>query len=142
MKHHAVSVIFALALGASGVVAAQEQAAMTEPQVQAKLTDQGYTKVHDLKFKNGMWEAQARSANGKSVDLRIDPKSGQVYPDSNKVSRMSEKDVRAALAAQGYTHVHDVDFDDGMWKAKAENPSGNDVKLKLDPQSGKVVGVE
>jgi hypothetical protein len=142
MKHHAVSVIFALALGASAVVAAQEQAAMTEPQVQAKLTEQGYTKVHDLEFKNGMWEAQARSANGKSVDLRIDPKSGQVYPDSNKVSRMSEKDVRASLAAQGYTHVHDVDFDDGMWKAKAENPSGNDVKLKLDPQTGKVVGVE
>ena len=141
MNHHVAPMIFALALGVAGIAAAQQQA-MTEPQVQAKLTEQGYTKVHDLKFKDGMWEAEARSANGKSVDLRIDPKSGQVYPDNNQVSRMSEKDVRASLAAQGYTHVHDVDFDDGMWKAKAENPSGNDVKLKLDPQSGKVVGVE
>ena len=141
MKNHLAPLIFALALGTTGIAVAQEQA-MTEPQVQAKLTEQGYTKVHDLTFRHGMWEAEARSANGKSVDLRIDPRSGQIYPDTNKVSRMSEKDVRASLAAQGYTHVHDVDFDDGMWKAKAENPSGNDVKLKLDPQSGKVVGVE
>ncbi len=141
MKNHLAPLIFAFTLGISGTVAAQAQA-LTEPQIQAKLTEQGYTKVHDLTFRHGMWEAEARSANGESVDLRIDPKSGQVYPDKNQLSRMSEKDVRASLAAQGYTHVHDVDFDDGMWKAKAENPSGNNVKLRLDPQSGKVVGVD
>lgn len=38
--------------------------------------------------------------------------------------------------------MHDVDFDDGMWKAKAENSSGNDVELKIDASSGKVIGID
>ena len=126
-----------LALGISSAAMAQQ--AMTEPQVQSQLTAQGYTKVHDLKFKDGMWYAEARSANGSRVDLRIDASTGQVYPDE-QVSRLSKDDVRAALETQGYTHVHDVDFDDGMWKAKARNPAGNRVKLKIDATSGKVVG--
>lgn len=130
---------FVLALGAlslSGIAMAQQ--AMTEPQVQSKLTTQGYTKVHDLKFKDGMWHADAKSANGVKVSLRIDAKSGEVYPDK-QVSKLSKQDVRASLESQGYTHVHDVDFDDGMWKAKAHNPAGNKVELKVDANTGKVI---
>jgi len=130
---------FALALGTlslSGIAMAQQ--AMTKPQVQGKLTTQGYTKVHDLKFKDGMWHADARSANGDKVDLRIDAKTGEVYPDK-LVSKLSKQDVRASLESQGYTHVHDVDFDDGMWKAKAHNPAGNKVELKVDANTGKVI---
>ncbi|MBQ4854428.1 PepSY domain-containing protein [Rhodanobacter sp. B2A1Ga4] len=126
-----------LALGVSTTAAAQQ--AMTEPLVQGRLTAQGYTKVHDLKFKDGMWYAEARSANGHRVELRIDAKTGQVYPDE-QVSQLSRQDVHAALETQGYTHVHDVDFEDGMWKARARNPAGNSVRLKIDASSGKVIG--
>ena len=126
-----------LALGVSAAAAAQQ--AMTEPQVQSQLTAQGYTKVHDLKFKKGMWYAEAKSANGERVDLRIDARTGQVYPDK-QVSQLSKQDVRASLETQGYTNVHDVEFEDGMWKAKADNPAGNRVKLKIDATSGKVIG--
>ena len=144
MKNTITSLAFALALGTlslgiSGIAMAQQ--ALTEPQVHDKLTAQGYTKVHDLKFKDGMWRAEAKSANGDRVGLRIDAKTGQVYPDE-QTSRLSEQDVRAALETQGYTHVHDVDFDDGMWKAKADNPTGNGVKLKIDASSGKVIGID
>ena len=67
-----------------------------------------------------MWHAKAKSANGDRVHLRID-ESGQVYPDE-QVSKLSEQDVRASLESQGYTDVHDVDFDNGIWKAKAAQP--------------------
>ena len=144
MTNKITSLTFALALGtlslgASGIAMAQQ--AMTEPQVHSKLTEQGYTKVHDLKFKEGMWRAEAKSADGKHVDVRIDAKTGEVYPDK-QVSRLSGKDVRASLETQGYTHVHDVDFDDGIWKAKAENPAGADVKLKVDASTGKVIATD
>ncbi|MFC5436848.1 PepSY domain-containing protein [Rhodanobacter umsongensis] len=144
MKNPITSLTFALALGAlslgvSGIAAAQQ--AMTEPQVHSKLAEQGYTKVHDVKFKDGMWRAEARSADGKRVNLRIDAASGEVYPNK-LVSRLSEKDVRASLETQGYTHVHDVEFDDGIWKAKAENPAGADVKLKIDASTGKVIATD
>ena len=38
--------------------------------------------------------------------------------------------------------MHDVDFDDGIWEAKAENPAGNKVKLRIDSASGKVIGTD
>jgi Peptidase propeptide and YPEB domain. len=137
------ALIFALTLGALSLpgTAMAEQQAMTEPQVQSELTAQGYTKIHELKFKDGMWRTEARSADGDKVDLRIDAKTGQVYPDK-QVSKLSKQDVRAALESQGYTHVHDVDFDDGIWKAKARNPSGNKVKLRIDADTGKVIGID
>ena len=55
---------------------------------------------------------------------------------------MTEAQVRARLTAQGYTDVHDVDFDEGIWKAKADNPAGKKVKLRIDAHTGKVIGIE
>ncbi|MDE2154674.1 MAG: PepSY domain-containing protein [Xanthomonadaceae bacterium] len=144
MKMKTATLSFALALGmlplgVAGVAMAQQ--AMTGPQVHGRLTEQGYTRVHDLRFKDGMWRAKAKSADGERVTIRIDARTGQIYPD-RQVSRLDKDDVRAALESQGYTEIHDVEFEDGLWKAKAENPAGNDVKLKIDANTGKVVGIE
>lgn len=130
---------FALALGVAGLAVAQD--ALTERQVRVQLEQQGYTKVHDLKFRDGMWRAYARSGDGTKVTVRIDPKTGQAFPDE-QVSRLSERDVRAALSTEGYTHVHDVDYRDGMWRAKAENSAGKDVRLQIDAETGRVVGTD
>ena len=144
MNNKIVALGFALAIGTlsmgfSSVALAQK--ALTAPQVQAKLTEQGYTKVKDVEFKDGMWHAAAKSADGKHVNVRIDAKTGQVYPDE-QVSKLSEQDVRAALETQGYTDVHDVDFNGGVWKAKAHNQSGNKVKLKVDSSTGRVIATD
>jgi hypothetical protein len=136
MKKLATTLALALALGTSGMVLAQQ--AMTEAQVRESLIHQGYTKIDDVKFDDGLWHAKARSADGSRVKLRIDPKTGEVYPNK-EVSRLSEDDVRAALATQGYTHVHDVDFDDGVWKAKARDKNDHRVKVTVDPSSGRVI---
>ncbi len=128
------------ALGIAGVASAQQQA-MTEAKVRASLEAKGYTSVNDVKFEDGVWKADARSADGNRVDVRIDPVSGSVHPDE-QVAQMSESDVRAALAAQGYTNVHDVDYEDGIWNAEADDPAGKDVEVKIDPDTGKVMGKE
>jgi len=128
-----------MALGLSGTALAQ--AALTEHEVQAQIEQQGYKKVHDLKFRDGVWIAKARSADDRSVSLRVDPRSGKVFPDK-QVPRLSEADVRAQLSTQGYTHVRDVDFKDGVWMAEADNPAGKKVALQLDPQTGRVIGTD
>lgn len=131
-------------LPAMGVAFAQN-AAPTEPltqaQVRARLTEQGYTNINDVKFEDGVWKADARSAEGERVDLRLDAKTGQVYPDQ-QVANLGEADVRARLSAAGYTNVHDVDYEDGIWNAEADDPSGKDVELKIDPATGKIIGKE
>ena len=131
--------VLAIALAASGTVLARE--ALTEAKVRAQLTEQGYTHINDIEFKDGVWKADARSAEGNRVDVRLDPKTGRVYPDE-QVANLSEADVRARLAVAGYTNVHDVDYEDGIWNAEADDPSGKDVELKLDPVTGKVIGKE
>lgn len=142
MKYSKLALTLTLLMGVSSVASAQsaDRGALTEAQVRTHLDDQGYSKIHDVEFKHGMWHAEARSGNGNHVDLRIDPRTGQAYPDEQDVSRLSKDDVRASLATSGYTDVHDVDFDDGLWTAKAKNPQGHHVKLQIDPNSGKVVG--
>jgi N-formylglutamate amidohydrolase len=133
------SLAIALALGFSGAAMAQQ--ALTQHQIQASLEQQGYTKVHDLAFKDGVWTAKARSANDESVDVRVDPKTGKAFPDK-QVAQLSEGDVRAELSTEGYTHVRDVDFKDGVWTAKADNPAGKSVALQLDPDTGHVIGTD
>ena len=134
-----VSCGMALALGLSGAAMAQQ--ALTEHQVRARLDEKGYTKVNDLKFKDGVWKADARSAEGKHVDVRMDPKTGEIYPDE-QVANLSERDVRAQLSAAGYLNVHDIDYESGVWTAEGDDPSGRDVELKIDPATGKVIGKE
>ncbi|HSX64552.1 MAG TPA: PepSY domain-containing protein [Pseudoxanthomonas sp.] len=138
-----LSVLIALSAVAVSPAIAQTQATdtMTEPQVRQILADNGYTRIDDLDFEDGMWETDATSANGNRVDVRVNPRTGEVLAD-NMVSTLSEADIKAKLAAAGYSKVHDVDFDDGMWKAEAEESNGNDVEIHLDANSGEIVHVE
>lgn len=142
-KLHRKLILLGSALLVSPVVLAEENdaKALTEPQVRALLTEQGYTRIDDLDFEDGAWETDATSANGNRVDVRIDPKTSKVFAEA-LVSTMSEEDVKAKLTVAGYSKVHDVDFDDGMWKAEAERADGNDVEIHLDPKDGKVMHVE
>jgi uncharacterized membrane protein YkoI len=88
-----------------------------------------------------VWKADARSADGNRVDVRIDAKTGEIFPDE-QVANLNEKDVRAKLAAAGYLNVHDVDYEDGIWNAEADDPQGKDVEIKIDPKTGQVIGKE
>jgi hypothetical protein len=137
------AMFFSTALVMSGATLAQaaESDALTEPQVRALLTEKGYTRIDDLDFEDGAWETDATSADGNRVDVRIDPASKRIFAEA-LVSTLSEDDVKAKLTAEGYSKVHDVDFDDGVWKAEAERADGNDVEIHLDPKDGKVLHVE
>src|SRR5690606_13498514 len=131
-----------LALAATMVVAAlpaMAQDALTAAEVRARIEAQGYTKVNDVEFEDGVWTADVRSADGNRVDLSINPVTGEIYPDE-QVANLGEADIKAKLAAAGYANVHDIEFDDGVWKAEAEDAQGKDVELRLDPGTGKGIG--
>ena len=144
LKHNLIAATTVSLMLVSGVAMAQQPApadAMTEPQVRALLAEQGYTRIDDLDFEDGAWETDATSADGNRVDVRVDPASGKVFAEA-LVSTMSEDDVKASLSAQGYSKIHDVDFDDGVWKAEAERDNGKNVEISLDPKDGRILHVE
>lgn len=135
--------LLSTALVASGAALAQSPKAdaLTEPQVRALLTEKGYTRIDDLDFEDGAWETDATSADGNRVDVRVDPATKRIFAEA-LVSTLSEDDVKAKLSTAGYSKVHDVDFDDGVWKAEAERADGNDVEIHLDPKDGHILHVE
>lgn len=124
-------------LAAAGVAAAQD--AVTEAQVKSMLEAKGYTKINDVEFKDGAWKADARSADGNRVDVRVDAATGKIYPDT-LVANLSKADVEAKLTVAGYVNVHDLNFRNGVWEAEAENASGQDFELRIDAASGEIIG--
>lgn len=114
---------------------------LTEPQIRELLEKQGFTRIDDLEFEDGMWETDATSADGNRVDVRVDAASGRVFSE-DMVSTLSADDIKAKLTAAGYSKVHDLDYDDGIWEADAERPDGKNVNIRVDPKDGRILGVE
>ncbi len=114
--------------------------ALTAVQVRQLLTEAGYTKIDDPEFEDGMWETDATSANGKRVDVRVDA-DGRVFAE-DMVSRLSAEDVKARLTAAGYSKIHDVKYDDGIWEAEGERADGQKVEFRVDPQDGRIISVQ
>lgn len=114
---------------------------MTETSVRALLTGNGYTEINDVEFKEGSWTADARSADGNHIEVRIDSATGKIYPDV-PVSTITRDQIIIKMQAAGYTNVHDVDMEGGVWKAEANDSDGNDVEVKLDPNDGHIIGSE
>ena len=128
------------AMTVAGLASAQDPVhdTMTEAQIRASLETQGYTNINDVKFKDGAWKADARSADGNRVDVRVDAVTGKVYPET-QVANLSKADVQAKLTAAGYFKVHDVEFRNGVWEAEAENEDGKDFELRVDAKTGDVI---
>lgn len=135
IKPLALATVLAFAAGPACAVD-RGQDGMSESDVRSVITAAGYTDIDDLDRDDGLWEADARR-DGRRVELRIDPRTGTVYPEDARTS-LTEADVRAGLEAAGYERIRDVHFDDGMWEADAEQ-GGVDYDLFMDPETGEVV---
>lgn len=136
-----LTALLGVAVGAHAQTTAEP--GLKQSEVKAVLDKQGYSRVDKIEFNDGLWEAKATSANGERVDLRVEPVSGRVYVEDGKVvSRLSEDEIRASLTAQGFSRIHDLKFKDGLWQAEAENSSGQEVKLRIDPDDGTVVSAQ
>ncbi|MGH8029091.1 MAG: PepSY domain-containing protein [Arenimonas sp.] len=115
--------------------------AWTDGTVRAHLITSGYTNVNDVEFEEGVWTADATSPDGKHVDISLDADTGKIIPDAG-VATITRETVMANLTVAGYTNLHDVEFENGVWKVEGHDPTGKDVELKVDPNTGKVLGTE
>ena len=50
--------------------------------IRALLTAPGYTRIEDVEFDDGVWEAEATNSQGVRVDLKIDPVTGNVIRET------------------------------------------------------------
>jgi hypothetical protein len=87
-----------------------------------------------------MWTADAKSADGNHVEVKVD-NSGKIIPDQH-VATITKDQIIVLAQQAGYRNVHDVDFEGGVWKVEADRADGTDVELKMDPNDGHILGSE
>jgi uncharacterized membrane protein YkoI len=81
MKSHAR---VTAAVGAALLVASTLTLAQNAPteigikEVIAKLEAMGYKNIHDIEKDDGRWEVDATTADGRRVELDIDPRDGSI----------------------------------------------------------------
>lgn len=134
----ATSCLVAAAALACGAATAQTGDGIASSDVEARILSAGYIRVDDLQLDGGLWEADARTRDGRWVDVRVHPVSGKVYVETT-VSRLEAQDVEARLLEAGYSRIHDVGFDDGVWKADAVSWAGVRVEVLVDPDDGSIL---
>lgn len=112
---------------------------MNATDVSVLLSSKGFTEINDVEFKDGTWTADAKSADGNHVELRIDANTREVFADA-AVATIGKDEIIAKVQAAGYTNVHDVEIEDGVWKAEANDAKGKDVEVRLNPNDGSIIG--
>jgi roadblock/LC7 domain-containing protein len=138
---NSIFLALALALPIAASACPPDGKPWTDGTVRAHLLHEGYTNINEVKFSEGVWTADATSPDGSLVEIKLDAETGKIIPDEG-IATISKETVIANLTAAGYTDIHDVEFEGGVWKVEAHDPTGADVELKVDPNNGKVLGTE
>lgn len=121
-------------------------APLTATAVRERLAAAGYRNIRDLELDDGYWEAEARNAAGRSVDLLVHAWTGAVVDERVEgepvAGALTAAQIVERLTAAGYRNIRNLKFDDGYWEADATNAAGVRVELLIDPVTGEVLREE
>lgn len=125
-----------LSLGAASITSA----AIDAGGARTTLQQAGYAEVRELEFEHGLWQAEARRADGRWIDVTLDARNGDVlWPAAAGAPGLNDAQARAALTTAGFDTVHELEFDDGVWMAEASAADGLRYEVVLHPRSGEVL---
>ncbi len=104
------------------------------------IESRGYVAPHELEFQYGLWTAEATAADGRRVDLLVDPATGTVDAIGPRgEGALTSAELRTLLGAAGYRNLRDMERDDGLWELEAQNAAGQRVELVVHGVSGDVL---
>lgn len=52
---------------------------------------------------------------------------------------LTADEAHSLLSSKGYTGIHDMELEHGVWEADAISPAGNPVDVRLDARNGRVL---
>ncbi len=120
--------------------------AISSAEVRQIVLAAGYTRVSDIEFDDGFWEAEAVDAYGREIDLVLHPVTGEILTapsDPAGATPLTSAEINTKLTAAGYSRIRDLEYDnDGYWEADAINARGQRVELRIDAYSGAVIREE
>jgi hypothetical protein len=151
--------ILAVALGLTLAGAAvAETVILAEPEVRTIVTKAGYGEPVVIKRDSDLWRVRSLSPAGQEVTLFVDANGkllGAADVARTRITTttttttapavtkpIAATDVSLVLAEAGFHNVHDVSLSGGVWKAEADDITGEDFEIHVDANSGMIVHVE
>ena len=147
----------ALALGFAAAVGA-ETIVIAEPEVRTIVTKAGYAEPLMIKRDDTFWRVRSLNPAGQEVTLFVDA-NGKVL-GASEVARtrlvtttttttttpapapIDATSVTSVLTDAGFHDIHDVSLKNGVWKAEADDITGDDLEIHVDATTGRIVHVE
>jgi membrane protein implicated in regulation of membrane protease activity len=154
-KHGLLAVALGLAMAGAAVA---ETIVLAEPEVRTIVTKAGYGEPILIKRDDQLWRVRSKSPAGQEVTIFVDA-DGKLLgaadvartrlvtttTTTTKVVPPQPIDASAVttvLADAGFHNVHDVSLSNGVWKAEADDITGEDFEIHVDANSGLIVHVE
>ncbi|MDR0635137.1 MAG: PepSY domain-containing protein [Azoarcus sp.] len=129
-RHHAMRTVLVIA-GLAGMLPPRAVAAASFQEAHDVLRAKGYTAIHDLEPRHGLWAAEATTGNGVRVEVLIEADNRVI--EAGAAGTASARDVATRLQDLGYTRINDIELDDACWEAEAYDAAGRKVELVLHP---------
>jgi hypothetical protein len=100
----------------------------------------GYVAIKEVRLEDGFYKAEAINAQGKKIDVRIDPETGKIVEPKSTQPAVVIDIITAVnkVEAAGYHGIYKIEAEDGKYDVKALDQNGKNVHLKVDAQTGKV----
>ncbi len=110
------------------------------------LQAKGYKNIHEVKFDDGIYKAEASNADGKEIKLHINPQTNEITkikiehkiklkPNLGKLSML---DIIKKVEKAGYHHVYKIEFKGKKYEIKALNKNGKKTKLRVNANTGEI----
>lgn len=165
IKQSLVAISVSLGLAVAGNATAADTVVIEEPEVRTIVMAEGYGEPIVVSREQDMWRVRTTDSDSDGevtvfvnaqgqllgasevVESRITQtttttieREGQ--PESRKFVTSAE--VANIVSEAGFHNVHDIDFLDrqGVWKAEADDITGEDFALHVDPMTGDIVHIE
>jgi uncharacterized membrane protein YkoI len=103
-----------------------------------KMQAKGYKNIHEIKFKNGYYEAEVFSTEGNKLELRMNSKTGEIEVPKSTPKYLTMLEIIKKIQAEGYDDIRKVSFDDGEYHVAVVDKKGNSTDLRVNGETGQV----
>jgi uncharacterized membrane protein YkoI len=107
------------------------------------LKDKGYVIIKKIEFDNhkGTFKAKVLNAQGKNIDISINPQSGELTKPKNDVEGLSAIEIAKKVQDAGYSNIIEINTEilRNQYDVKILDEKGNKIDLKIDAKSGNVI---
>jgi len=108
-------------------------------QVEQKLRDAGYSRIHEIEKDDGLWEADVTRDDGRFREVYVDPKTGEIFDEFDTRAQLGIDQLLAKAKEQGLRDIHSIDRDGATWKLEARNGRNQEVDVRLSAFDGRIL---